>query len=46
MRILFLLGDNLLRNSLLAHYSATGPGDELAVVKIPLVLKGEGGHHF
>ncbi|MCP5020829.1 MAG: hypothetical protein GY930_03540 [bacterium] len=42
MKVLFLLSDYVLHNSLLTHYAATRPGDELAVVKIPLVLKGKG----
>ncbi len=42
MKVLFLLSDYVLHNSLLTHYAATRPGDPLAVVKIPLVLKGKG----
>ena len=42
MKVLFLLSDYVLHNSLLTHYATMRPGDELAVVKIPLVLKGKG----
>lgn len=42
MKVLFLLSDYVLHNSLLTHYADARPGDELAVVKIPLVLKGKG----
>ncbi len=42
MRVLFLLSDYVLHNSLLTEYVAARPEDEVAVVKIPLVLKGRG----
>lgn len=42
MKVLFLLSDYVLHNSLLTEYAAVRPEDELAVVKIPLVLKGKG----
>ena len=42
VKVLFLLSDYVLHNSLLTHYADTRPDDELAVVKIPLVLKGKG----
>lgn len=42
MKVLFLLSDYVLHNSLLPDYAVARPGDELAVVKIPLVLKGKG----
>jgi methionyl-tRNA formyltransferase len=42
MKVLFLLSDYVLHNALLSDYAAARPGDDLAVVKIPLVLKGKG----
>ncbi|MDF1838221.1 MAG: formyltransferase family protein [Planctomycetota bacterium] len=42
MKVLFLLSDYVLHNSLLTQYADARPCDELAVVKIPLVLKGKG----
>ncbi|MFT7487474.1 MAG: methionyl-tRNA formyltransferase, partial [Candidatus Paceibacteria bacterium] len=42
MKVLFLLSDYVLHNSILSDYAADRPHDELAVVKIPLVLKGKG----
>ena len=42
MKVLFLLSDYALHNSLLTEYATARPDDELAVVKIPLVLKGKG----
>ena len=42
MKVLFLLSDYVLHNSLLTHYADARSDDELAVVKIPLVLKGKG----
>lgn len=42
MKVLFLLSDYVLHNSLLTDYVASRPDDQVAVVKIPLVLKGKG----
>ena len=42
MRVLFLLSDYVLHNGLLDDYVAERGDDEVAVVKIPLVLKGRG----
>lgn len=42
MKVLFLLSDYVLHNSLLTDYVAARSEDEVAVVKIPLVLKGKG----
>lgn len=42
MKVLFLLSDYVLHNSLLTEYIAARPEDTIAVVKIPLVLKGRG----
>jgi methionyl-tRNA formyltransferase len=42
MKVLFLLSDYPLHNSLLSEYAAARPEDELAVIKIPLVIKGKG----
>lgn len=42
MRVLFLLSDYVLHNSLLTDYVAARPADRIAVVKVPLVLKGKG----
>jgi len=42
MRVLFLFSDYVLHNSLLTEYVAARPQDAVAVVKIPLVLKGKG----
>ena len=42
MKVLFLLSDYVLHNSLLTEYIVARPEDTIAVVKIPLVLKGRG----
>lgn len=42
MKVLFLMSDYVLHNSLLTDYARARPDDDLAVVKIPLVLKGKG----
>jgi folate-dependent phosphoribosylglycinamide formyltransferase PurN len=42
MKVLFLLSDYVLHNGLLDDYLASRSEDEVAVVKIPLVLKGRG----
>lgn len=41
MKVLFLLSDYVLHNALLTDYIAARAGDEVAVIKIPLVLKGK-----
>lgn len=42
MKVLFLLSDYVLHNSLIDEYARARPEDELSVVKIPMVLKGKG----
>lgn len=42
MRVVFLLSDYVLHNSIVARYAEARPEDVVSVVKIPLVLKGKG----
>lgn len=42
MKVLFLLSDYVLHNAIVSEYVAARPDDDVAVVKIPLVLKGKG----
>jgi folate-dependent phosphoribosylglycinamide formyltransferase PurN len=42
MKVLFLLSDYVLHNGLLDDYLAARSDDQVAVIKIPLVLKGRG----
>ena len=42
MKVVFLLSDYVLHNQLVSEYIAARPQDEVAVVKVPLVLRGKG----
>ncbi|MHC4974323.1 MAG: formyltransferase family protein [Planctomycetota bacterium] len=42
MRIVFCMSDYVLHNRILSDYLAARPGDSVAVIKVPLVLKGKG----
>ena len=42
MRVVFLISDYVLHNQIIDRYVAARPDDEVALVKIPLVLKGKG----
>ncbi|MEM7244525.1 MAG: formyl transferase [Acidobacteriota bacterium] len=42
MKVVFLLSDYVLHNHVIGEYLAARPDDEVAVVKVPLVLKGKG----
>ena len=41
MRIVFCMSDFVLHNRILSDYLAARPGDHVAVIKVPLVLKGK-----
>jgi len=42
MKVVFLISDYVLHNHIISEYVAARPQDEVAVVKVPLVLKGKG----
>jgi len=42
MRVVFCMSDYVLHNRILSDYVAARPGDSVAVIKVPLVLKGKG----
>jgi methionyl-tRNA formyltransferase len=42
MRLVFCMSDYVLHNRILADYLAARPEDHVAVIKVPLVLKGKG----
>ncbi|MFI5401741.1 MAG: formyltransferase family protein [Planctomycetota bacterium] len=42
MNVVFVLSDYVLHNRIVADYVAARPGDRVAIVKVPLVLKGKG----
>lgn len=42
MNVVFVLSDYVLHNRIVADYLAARPGDRVAIVKVPLVLKGKG----
>jgi methionyl-tRNA formyltransferase len=41
MRVVFCMSDYVLHNRILADFLAARPGDHVAVIKVPLVLKGK-----
>jgi methionyl-tRNA formyltransferase len=41
MRVVFCMSDYVLHNRILADYLAARPGDQVALIKVPLVLKGK-----
>ncbi len=42
MRVTFILAEYSLHNGIVEQYAAARPGDDLALIKVPLVLRGKG----